>query len=188
MNNDLTADIPEAGIPELVKQSQAGDRCAFDMLVRYHQDRAMQVAVRVLSDIHEASEAVQDGFVNAYLKIEKLKDPEKFGPWLLRIIVNTANDRLRQIIRHNKRRAKSRNPEDESTDDRTAEEKELESAIQAAMGQLSTNQAKAIALFGIEGLSHKEAAEVLGCSPQVARWHVFQARKKLKILLKDYLE
>ena len=56
------------------------------------------------------------------------------------------------------------------------------------MSQLSKMQAQAIALFGIEDLSHKEVADILGFSPEAARWHVFQARKKLKVLLKDYLE
>jgi RNA polymerase sigma-70 factor (ECF subfamily) len=188
VNDDLTADIPETGIPGLVKQSQAGDRCAFDKLVRYHQDRAMQVAVRILADGHEASEAVQDGFVNAYLKIEQLKDPEKFRPWLLRIIVNTSNDRLRSVMWQKQRITASNDLENESVTDRTADTKELESAIRSAMSQLSTMQAKAIALFGIDDLSHKEVADILGCSAQAARWHVFQARKKLKILLRDYLE
>jgi DNA-directed RNA polymerase specialized sigma24 family protein len=56
------------------------------------------------------------------------------------------------------------------------------------MGKLTKMQARAIALFGIEELSHKEVAEALGCSPESARLHVHQGRKKLKVLLKDYLE
>jgi RNA polymerase sigma-70 factor (ECF subfamily) len=188
VNHDLTADIPDAGIPDLVQQSQSGERCAFDQLVRCYQDRAMQAAVRILGDVHEASEAVQDGFVNAYLKIEKLRDPEKFGPWLLRIVLNTSSDRLRSIVRRKRRFTSSENLDNESVDDRTAEERELESAIQSAMSRLSKIQARAIALFGIEDLSHKEVADILDCSQQAARWHVHQARKKLKVLLKDYLE
>lgn len=188
MDIDLTADIPKAGIPELVTRSQTGDRCAFDLLVRYHQDRAMQAAVRILADVHEASEAVQDGFVSAWLKIKHLKDPEKFGPWLLRIIVNAANDRLRRIVRRKMRFSESIHLENAGIDDRSAQASDLESAIQAAMSRLSKVQARAIALFGIEDLSHKEVAEILDCSPQAARWHVFQARKKLKLLLQDYLE
>ena len=188
MNNDLAVDIPEAGIPDLVKRSQTGDRCAFDLLVRFYQDRAMQAAIRVLADVHEASEAVQDGFVNAYLKIEKLKNPEKFSPWLLRIVINCAISRQRTVIKRKRRFTAPENLDNESVVDRTAEEKELELAIQSAMSQLSTIQAKTIALFGIKGLSHKEVADILGCSQQVVRWHVHQARKKLRVLLKDYLE
>ncbi|MHC4951731.1 MAG: RNA polymerase sigma factor, partial [Planctomycetota bacterium] len=119
---------------------------------------------------------------------EKLRDPEKFGPWLLRIVLNTSSDRLRSIVRRKRRFTSSENLDNESVDDRTAEERELESAIQSAMSRLSKIQARAIALFGIEDLSHKEVADILDCSQQAARWHVHQARKKLKVLLKDYLE
>ncbi len=64
---------------------------------------------------------------------------------------------------------------------------ELKEAIAAAILKLSKKEAKAIALFGLEDLSHKEAAEIMGCSVEAARWHVFQARQKLKVLLKEYL-
>jgi len=36
-------------------------------------------------------------------------------------------------------------------------------------------------------LSHREVSEIMGCSVEAARWHVFQARQKLKGLLKDHL-
>ena len=146
MKSDLTAGTREAGISELVVRSQTGDRYAFGLLVRQFQERGMQTAVRVLADVHEASEAVQDGFVTAYLKIKHLNDPEKFGPWLLRIIVNTANDRLRRIVRR-KKLFSGTLPENSSVDDRTAESSDLESAIQVAMSHLSKMQARAIALF-----------------------------------------
>ncbi len=188
MNKAPGTNNPEDDVANLVERSQAGDRGAFDSLVRSHQVRAMKTALRILADTHEASEAVQDVFVTAYLKIKKLKDPEKFTPWLLRIILNASNDRLRRIVRRKRRFSAPNDLDHESVVDRTADTRELESAIQSAMNRLSTIQAKAIALFGIEDLSHKEVADILGCSQQAARWHVHQARKKLKVLLKDYLE
>lgn len=189
MNKVLGIDISEDDGVSLVQRSRAGDRGAFDSLVRFHQVRAMKTALRVLGDVHEASEAVQDGFVTAYLKIKNLKDPEKFNAWLLRIITNAAIDRQRAVIR---RRQRFKSHEDvaeliaKQCD--LSETKEIQSAIQSAMGRLSKNQAKAIALFGIEELSHKEVAEILGCSHESARWYVHQGRKKLKVLLKEYLK
>lgn len=77
-------------IERLVKASQAGDRSSFDELVGLYQRRAMQVAVRMLGDAEEAAEAVQNGFVKAYLNIDKLKEPGRFEAWFFRIIANTA--------------------------------------------------------------------------------------------------
>jgi RNA polymerase sigma-70 factor (ECF subfamily) len=56
------------------------------------------------------------------------------------------------------------------------------------MLKLSKKEAKAISLFGLENLSHKEIAQIMGCSIEAVRWHVFRARQKLKILLREYLE
>ncbi len=183
-----TIDI-EDSISSLVKQSQAGNRSAFDELVKRYLFCGMKTAVKILANADDAAEAVQDGFVIAYLKIKKLKDPEKFGPWLLRIMANCAIDRQRANLKRNQFLKKAADPASAPLahpDELYTQE--LRSALQSAMGKLTKMQARAIALFGIEELSHKEVAEALGCSPESARLHVHQGRKKLKVLLKDYLE
>ena len=189
MNKTLNRVDLDDDIPSLVRQSQAGGRSAFDSLVKRYQVCAMKTAVRILANADEASEAVQEGFVAAYLKIKKLKDPAKFGPWLLRIILNCSIDRQKMAIRRKQLfQNVDRLSRPMSNDINVVDMKELQSAIQSAMGKLTKTQTRAIALFGIEELSHKEVADILGCSPEAARWHVYQARKKLKVLLKDYIQ
>jgi len=56
------------------------------------------------------------------------------------------------------------------------------------MLRLSRKQAKAITLFGLEDLSQEQVSEMMGCSVEAVRWHVFRARQKLKVWLKEYLE
>jgi RNA polymerase sigma-70 factor (ECF subfamily) len=176
-------------IERLVKASQAGDRNAFDKLVRLYQRRVMRMAVRMLGNANEATEVVQAGFVKAYLGIRKLRQPKRFEIWLLRIVANAAISRARAA----KRRAKKvktagyyDNKNNLSPVER-ASARELKEAIQQAMLKLSEKEAKAIALFGLKDLSHREVSEIMGCSVEAARWHVFQARQKLKGLLKDHL-
>ena len=55
------------------------------------------------------------------------------------------------------------------------------------MTQLTENQRTAIILFAIEQMPQKQVAEKLGCSVEAVKWHVFQGRKRLKEILKDYL-
>ena len=64
---------------------------------------------------------------------------------------------------------------------------ELERAIDAAMEQLPEKQRLTLILFSVEGLPQKEVAEILECSVELVKWNVFQARKKLKELLGDYV-
>ncbi len=188
MNGSEKVDIDN--VERLVKACQAGDRGAFDVLVRLYQQPAMKIAVRMLGDANKASEAVQGGFIKAYLQIDKLREPKRFGVWLMRIISNTAVSQLRAA----KRRAVNIRIADDYKDDKAASPvdkeiaRELKEAIGSAMSQLSKKQAKAIALFGLEELTHEEVAGIMGCSVAAARWHVFKARQKLKVLLKEYLE
>jgi len=174
----------------LVKASQAGHREAFDELVRLYQQRAMQVAVRILGEANEAAEAVQTGFVRAYLSIGKLKEPKRFEFWLLRIVANAAISQVRAA----KRRAEKVRIADHYKDKKTPSPverqraEELKEAITRAMLKLSKREAKAISLSGLEDLSQGEVAEIMGCSVGAVKWHVFNARKKLKVLLKEYLE
>lgn len=177
-------------IARLVRASQLGQRGAFNELVRLFQRRAMQVAVRMLGNVDEAAEAVQIGFVNAYLNIGKLKRPERFEPWLLRIVTNAAINQLREV----KRRSRAaelvdccRDTEDRRLAEQTIGSEDLKAAIERAMLKLAKKEAKAIALFGLEDMSQSEVAKAMGCSVGAVRWHVYRARQKLKVLLKEYL-
>jgi RNA polymerase sigma-70 factor (ECF subfamily) len=174
----------------LVKASQAGQRGAFDDLVRLYQQGAMQVAVRMLADAHEAAEAVQAGFVRAYLSIGKLREPRRFEVWLLRIVANEAISQARAAKRGTEKVGIADCYEDKNTVSPAQRQsaEELKEAIRQAMSKLSKKEAKAISLFGLKDLSQREVAEIMGCSVEVVRWHVFNARKKLKVLLGEYLE
>jgi len=150
----------------------------------------MHVAVRVLGDANDAAEAVQAGFVKAYLNIGKLREPKRFEAWLLRIVTNAAISQARAAKRRTEkiRIADCRDDKETSSPVEKQNAKELRETIQRAMLQLSKKEAKAMSLFGLKDLSHSQVAEIMGCSVEAVRWHVFRARQKLKILLKEYLE
>ena len=148
----------------------------------------MRLAVRILGNTNEASEAVQDGFVKAYLNIDKLKDPACFDTWFFRIIANTAISRRKDF----KHRIESIKISDFSekyvkTPYENQINEELSEAIQEAMLKLSKKQAMAIALFGIENMSQEQVAQIMKCSVEAVRWHVHKARQKLKVLLKEHI-
>ena len=131
---------------------------------------------------------VQQAFVTAYLKIDKLRDPKRFESWLLKIVTNLAIDH-REAARHRLGALEATDCEAKSPVSPFERQikAELEDAIQGAMLKLSAKGAKAISLFGFEDLSHKEVARIMGCSVGTARWYVFRARRKLSVLLKDCL-
>lgn len=188
MNDSLRVETSD--IERLVKASQAGDRGAFNEIVKLYQRQAMRIAVRMLGNASEAAEAVQNGFFKAYLSIGKLREPKRFEAWFFRIIANTAITQ-RRAARYRAEKIKI----DEGYKSKKAHSplesqigEELKEAIRQAMLKLSKKEAKAIALFGIEDLPREKVAEIMGCSTKAVKWHVFRARQKLRVLLKEYLE
>ncbi len=181
----------KGGIVTLVRASQTGDKMAFDRLVRLHQEQALRLATGMLGDVHDAAEVVQEALIKAYLSLDRLKAPEHFRAWLLRIVANEAISRRRAQRRRagflrlaagqsNKRT--DRSPEEERLGE------DLKTAIKRAMAQLTPKEVEAITLFGLDELPHREVARIMGCSPQVTRWHVYRARQKLRLLLKEHMK
>jgi len=172
----------------LVRASQAGRREAFNELVRMYQELAMAVAVRILGNAGEAEDTVQKGFVKAYLNIGSLKQAEKFEFWLLRIMANTAisQGRAKKLRKWKIKSAWYRKRKQSSAAGKQ-ENFELKESIEKAMLKLSGKEAMSISLFGLDGFSHKEVADVMNCSVETSRWYVYRARKKLKAELKEYL-
>ena len=197
------ASSPGAGAPgppdaDLVKAARRGDLSAFDSLVKRHQRKATSVAHRLLNNVDDAMEIAQDAFVNAYEKLATLDEPKRFGPWLLRIVSNLALNRRRS---RSLRRTASLDAQADGEDspamvlpDRRADDpadvasaKDVQRLIGRAMATLPEIQRQALVLFSVEQMPQKDVAEVLGCSVEAVKWHVFTARKKLKEALKDYL-
>jgi len=86
--------IPDS---QLVKQTCQGDNAAFDTLVNRYQRIARATAMNVIKDHHAAQDAAQDAFVNAYQKLNTLRRPDLFGPWLIKI---TKRQALRWAKQH----------------------------------------------------------------------------------------
>jgi RNA polymerase sigma-70 factor (ECF subfamily) len=79
---------------QLVEAARRGNDRAFAVLVRAHERALFCTAYSILRSSWDASDAVQDAFLEAYARIEDLRDATKFKPWLSRILVNACYDTL----------------------------------------------------------------------------------------------
>ena len=84
---------------ELVDQAKRGDEEAFDALARLVGDRCMAIACRILRDAHLAEDAVQSALVAAWRELRTLRDPDRFEPWLHRILTNECYAEARRRTR-----------------------------------------------------------------------------------------
>jgi RNA polymerase sigma factor (sigma-70 family) len=83
----------------LVDQAKRGDEEAFDALARLVGDRCMAIACRILRDADRAEDAVQAALVTAWRDLRTLRDPDRFEPWLHRILTNECYAEARRRTR-----------------------------------------------------------------------------------------
>ena len=201
-----TGTAPEAvahGAQELawVTAARAGERAAFGKLAQLYQRQCLAVALRLLGNSHDAAELVQDALVKAFRSLDQLKDSERFGPWLMRIVTNLSLNLRRSRVRRQALSLEQTAGDAESGDDLRSSlaggaldapdqpltSAELGAAIQAAVDALPERQRLALVMFAIEKMPQKDVADVLNCSVEAVKWHVFTARKQLKKVLQAYM-
>jgi RNA polymerase sigma-70 factor (ECF subfamily) len=189
-------------VAALVVRARDGDIDAYGRLVRIFQHQAVSVAFRLLGNREDADDVGQDAFVRAFRGLSQLEDPARFAPWLMRVVTNTALNfrrgrKLRMaaslgdgetLVDSPAATVAGRRSADCWRDGSGALPEEVYAAVTRAIGSLPEKQRLALVLFSIEGMPQKDVAEVLDCSIELVKWNVFQARKKLKELLSDYLE
>lgn len=199
--NDLDTDVRDNQIAEdrLVVAAQEGDSAAFSRLVRIYQRRAVSVAYRLVGNTEDACDVAQEAFLRAYRSLGQLENPSRFGPWLMRTVSN-----LSLNFRRSRKNSPTASLDDtievlgeflrpgtrtnwSSVDDDAQLPDEVHQAVSTAIEQLPDKQRLALVLFSVEGMPQKEVAQILECSVELVKWNVFQARKKLRKMLADYL-
>ena len=73
---------------DLVRRVLSGDVECYAVLVARYRDRFGRFATQMLGNREDAEEALQDAFVRGYRALARCEDPERFGSWLFRILVN----------------------------------------------------------------------------------------------------
>jgi RNA polymerase sigma-70 factor (ECF subfamily) len=183
----------------LVEQAIAGDQAAFGELVRRYQRQAVAVSYRLVGRIEDAADVVQDAFMRAHRNLATLEQRARFGPWLMRIVSNLSLN-YRRSRRHTAvplddlleaaddlHRADGAALARDDAPESALLSNELRAQIDRAVRTLPDKQRLALILSSVEGMPQKDVAEILDCSVELVKWNVFQARKKLRDQLRDYL-
>jgi RNA polymerase sigma-70 factor, ECF subfamily len=168
----------------LASLAAGGCRASFAALIERHYDRIYRLAWRWSGSRDKAEDIAQDVCVKLAGAIRSYRAEAAFTTWLHRIAYTTAIDHLRagqrmtavepsEIIRLIDSEAGSAPPDD-------GENQEIWGAVRG----LPNQQRDAVLLIYGEDMSHAEAAVIMGCSENTVSWHVHEAKKKLKILLK----
>jgi RNA polymerase sigma factor (sigma-70 family) len=86
-------DIPDG---DLVRLARDGDPAAFRLLVERHRPMARARAARLCPQPDDADDAVQDAFLQAFIALDRLRDPDRFAGWLGGIVANVCRAQRRR--------------------------------------------------------------------------------------------
>ncbi len=169
----------------IVERVLAGDVEAFATLVERYRDRCARYAMHMLGNREDADEVMQDAFVRAYRSLGRCEDPERFGAWLFRILVN----RCRTAGARRARRARTFLDDETAlltaSEEHPAEQWAWREEIERALNDLQPEQREAFLLKYVEGLGYDEMAELTGVGVSALKMRVMRACDRLRALLKE---
>jgi RNA polymerase sigma factor (sigma-70 family) len=182
----------------LVRRVQEGDVAAFDQLVLKYRERVYAVVYNMTSNREDASDLTQDAFIKAFQSINRFQGQSSFFTWLYRIAVNSTLSHLRKAKLRSFFSFEKISEDDKTTEllaqltdkkgaDREMYVRELQEKLNEAMQKLSIKHRTVVTLFEIDGLSHEEIAEVMGCSVGTVRSRLHYAKQLLQAELQSYL-
>jgi RNA polymerase sigma-70 factor, ECF subfamily len=169
----------------LIRQVLAGQTDAFAALVDRYHAQCLRVATHLLADSDDAEDVVQDAFVRAYRHLGSYHERDKFGGWLMRILVNQCRTRATKNARyvaldpdlHTEHL--SVNADDDALS-RRAE-------LAHAMGHLGPEAREALVLRFGEELSYEEMSALTGVGVSALKMRVQRACQRLRTLLTEHL-
>ncbi|MGH7173873.1 MAG: sigma-70 family RNA polymerase sigma factor, partial [Gemmataceae bacterium] len=155
------------------------DETAFEVLVWRHGPMVLALGQRVLNNPHDAEDVLQATFLTLVRKAGTIGKSESLSSWLYKVAYRIA---LRSRARAAKMAADSRPIEDVPAADETEESvwRELRPLLDAAIERLPEKYRSAIVLCDLQGKTHREAAEQLGCAVGTISTRVTRARQLLR--------
>jgi RNA polymerase sigma-70 factor (ECF subfamily) len=170
----------------LVADVLAGDVEAFAVLLRRYRDAYTRFAVRMLGSADEADDVLQSAFVRAFRSLGRCTEPECFGAWLYRIVVNECRTYAARRGRRERWYAGDPDALDRVADPRDpAGEEVLRQELQDALDRLTPEYREAFILKHVEFLTYEEIAEITGARVSALKMRVARARQQLRAFLEE---
>jgi len=174
----------------LVDAAAAGDRDAFDELVRRYRVQILSLARALLANSLDADDIAQEVFVRVWRSVRGFRGETTFKVWLHRVAVNLIYSQRRRLWREHRVFISAHTDEDLSQAERAASAENLEAdvtlrlAIDRALAQIPIDLRTAVVLRDVQGLEYKEIAETLGIPIGTVESRIFRGRQRLRPLLR----
>ncbi|HSL42527.1 MAG TPA: sigma-70 family RNA polymerase sigma factor [Anaerolineales bacterium] len=175
----------------LIKAAQRGDLEAFNLLILRYQNLLFGIALRLLNDEDEASDAVQEALISAFRRFNTFRG-DSLKSWLARVVVNACYDEMRKKRRQHSMPLDQLNAEGDEIEssywlvdpqadpELQYESSELDHAIQSSLDKLPAVYRLMLVLVDIEGMSYEEAALAAGVPVGTVKSRLARARLQMQ--------
>jgi len=181
----------------LVQEAQAGNRNAFEELVRRYDRDVLRLALNLMKRTEDARDVYQEAFLKVYRNLHRFRFECSFYTWLYRIVTNVCLDHLRRRQARPEDQAPELHPakyEDGGTDfferqreyrptldpERHLAGKEIQARLAAAMERLSPRERIVFEMKHYQGLKLRAIGDALGTTEETVKNSLFRATRKLR--------
>jgi RNA polymerase sigma factor (sigma-70 family) len=170
----------------LVAECKQGSKKACYELYRLYSKAMLNVAFRVVGNIGDAEDVLQESFLDAFNKVKDFRQETTFGLWLKQIVVHRAINLLRkrkmELIDMEGEQIENIAEEETEDDEETIYKAEQ---VKEAMKLLPDGYRVVISLYLLEGYDHEEIGQILNISENTSRTQFLRAKRKLMEILKN---
>ncbi len=169
----------------LVIEAQAGNRAAFEELVRRFDRDVLRLAMNLMKRPEDARDVYQEAFLKVYRNLHRFRFECSFYTWLYRIVTNVCLDHLRRRQARPEDQAPEihLNRQDEGSRDFfefQRERREIRTRIAKAMERLSPRERVVFEMKHYQGLKLRAIGDVLGTTEETVKNSLFRATRKLR--------
>jgi RNA polymerase sigma-70 factor (ECF subfamily) len=179
-------------VAELVERARSDEIGAFQLLVERFKRRIYYTALSVVGNHHDAEDLLQETLMQAYKSIGRLRQPEGFGSWVLRIAYNRAIDLRRRRSREVSPEVDEEgtevfdlieNPGSDGNPERNINSGQISMLVRKTMEELPHSQRTAFALKHIAQLSIRDIAAATNSSEATVKTNIYRAVQKMRKVL-----
>lgn len=179
---------------DLIERLKAGDEEALEAIFNRYSAKLYNVAQRILGEVTDAEEVIQDVFWTAFRKAKSFRGSAQFSTWLYRLTINAALGKIRRSKKNKEIEYEEYLPKfqkdghhsvrpvidwSDTLDEKYAE-RELQQLMNDALNQLKPADKSAVVLSDMEGMSDKEIAVMLGLTVSAVKTRLHRARLFLR--------
>jgi RNA polymerase sigma-70 factor, ECF subfamily len=178
----------------LIERLKAGDQEALEALFNLYSAKLYNVAHRILDDVADTEEVIQDVFWTAYRKAKSFRGNSQFSTWLYRLTINAALGRIRRSKKNKEVEYEEFLPKFQQdghhlvrpvidwsdTLDEGYAKQEIQHLLKEALDQLKPIDKSVVVLSDVEGMSDKEIAAALGLTVSAVKTRLHRSRLFLR--------